>query len=100
MELYRRAAEQGLPRAQCNLGYCCYEGIGTEVDYEQAFHWFTQAAEQENPRGEPLHRFLVIFLHADALVEAVAQIAHSGGIAAAGGPPGGEAEAGRPVWVF
>ena len=32
VELYREAAEAGDVRAMCNLGYCYYQGIGTEMD--------------------------------------------------------------------
>jgi hypothetical protein len=43
---WRKAAEQGLPKAQNNLG-CAYEfGQGVMQDYAQAAVWFRKAAEQ------------------------------------------------------
>ena len=37
--------------AQCNLGFCYYQGIGVEEDNDQAFHWFEKAAAQGYPRA-------------------------------------------------
>ena len=51
MRWYRAAAEQGLPRAQCNLGWCYEHGRGVEQNERRAAHWYLQAAEQDDPRG-------------------------------------------------
>ena len=45
VELYRQAAEAGHVRAQCNLGFCYYRGIGVEEDNDQAVAWFKRAAD-------------------------------------------------------
>ena len=51
VQLYRQAAEQGDARAQCNLGFCYYQGIGIEMDDSQAVVWFQKAAEQNYLRA-------------------------------------------------
>ena len=43
---FRKAAEQGLARAQCFLGLHYKEGIGVWKDEKEAFKWYTKAAEQ------------------------------------------------------
>jgi hypothetical protein len=43
-EWYRRAAEQGLPSAQFNVGYGYAYGIGVEKDEAEAARWFERAA--------------------------------------------------------
>ena len=43
---YRKAAEQGHAKAQCNLGFCYAEGHGVPQDYAQAVHWYRKAAEE------------------------------------------------------
>ena len=40
------AAQKGVGEAQYNVGVCCYEGIGTHVDYEAAVEWWLKAAEK------------------------------------------------------
>jgi len=44
--LYTKSAEQGFAKAQFNLGRMYANGKGVPKDYEQAFYWYTQAAEQ------------------------------------------------------
>lgn len=45
-EWFQKAAEQGDPDAQFNLG-CCYDkGHGCEQDLNKAKEWFQKAAEQ------------------------------------------------------
>lgn len=44
---YKRAAELGHARAQCNYGKCLYLGSGVEKDLAGAYEWFLKAAEQE-----------------------------------------------------
>jgi uncharacterized protein len=46
VELYRKAAEQGLAKAQFNLGYCYARGLGDNQDYAKALEWYLKAAEQ------------------------------------------------------
>jgi TPR repeat protein len=43
---YRKAAEQGLARAQNNLGSMYKNGRGVSLDYVQAAKWYRKAAEQ------------------------------------------------------
>ena len=43
---YLRAAEQGYPGAQFNLGNCYQLGEGVKEDKEQAVYWYRQAAIQ------------------------------------------------------
>ena len=43
---YRRAAEQGYPPAQNNLGWLYMHGRGVSPDEEMAVKWFRRAAQQ------------------------------------------------------
>jgi uncharacterized protein len=43
---YRKAAEQGVPDAQTNLGELCANGDGIPKDDVEAVKWFRKAAEQ------------------------------------------------------
>ena len=43
---YRLAADQGLSRAQANLGVMYLRGEGVERDPVRAASWFAKAAEQ------------------------------------------------------
>lgn len=49
IELYRKAADQGLTAAQTQLGICYFEGIGVEKDYDEAVRLFNLAAKQNDP---------------------------------------------------
>ena len=51
---YQRAALQGHPFAQCQLGLMYREGRGTTKDEKKAFDWFMKAAENQQscPRGK------------------------------------------------
>ena len=42
---YRRAAQEGQPRAQLHLGELTYHGYGLDVDTTAALQWWTRAAE-------------------------------------------------------
>lgn len=46
LRLYRRAAEAGLAEAQNYLGWCLYNGIGTDADERQGVEWIERAARQ------------------------------------------------------
>ena len=52
VEWYERAAEQGYPRAQCNLGYCYESGKGVKEDKTRAVKLYRQAAEQGSSVGQ------------------------------------------------
>lgn len=41
----KKAAEQGIGRAQCNLGICYEQGWGTEKNVMQAEYWYKRAIE-------------------------------------------------------
>ena len=41
---YRTAAEQGLPRAQCNLAWCYEYGKGVAQDSAESYRWYRRAA--------------------------------------------------------
>ena len=49
---YRKAAEQGLATAQCNLGICYRNGDGVTQDYYEAVKWYRKAAEQGLARAQ------------------------------------------------
>ena len=46
------SAEQGIARAQTNLGLMYAQGKGVAQDYKTAVKWYTRAAEQENASGQ------------------------------------------------
>jgi TPR repeat protein len=48
VELYTKAANQGLAEAQANLGAMYLQGQGVPKDYENAFLWLLKAATQGN----------------------------------------------------
>jgi len=52
VDLYRRAANQGLAAAQFNLGLLYDNGQGVDRDYAQAAQWYLKAAEQGLPRAQ------------------------------------------------
>ena len=43
---YRKAAKQGIARAQYNLGLKYYLGQGVSQDYAEALKWYRKAAKQ------------------------------------------------------
>ena len=49
---YRKAAEQGKPTAQYNLGLCYSRGYGVSKDITKSVKWFRKAAEQGNAEGQ------------------------------------------------
>jgi TPR repeat protein len=52
MEWYRKAAEQGVPDAQTNLGELCANGHGIPKDDVEAVKRFRKAAEQGDARAQ------------------------------------------------
>ena len=46
IEMYHRAANQGLAAAQNDLGECYYNGNGVTTDYGEAVKWYRLAADQ------------------------------------------------------
>ena len=46
MKLWRTMAEQGVAKAQYNLGLMYYKGEGVPEDDKQAVKWYRLAAEQ------------------------------------------------------
>ncbi len=49
VELYTRAAAEGIPEAMTRLGDCCRAGIGVEKDPDKAFELYFQAAKMDYP---------------------------------------------------
>jgi hypothetical protein len=49
---FRKAAEQGLVAAQCNLGLCYALGRGVAKDESEGVNWFRKAAEQGHARAQ------------------------------------------------
>ena len=52
IDLFTKAAAQGLPEAQNALGDCCKTGIGTVQNFEDALTWYTKAAEKGLPEAQ------------------------------------------------
>jgi TPR repeat protein len=52
---YRKAADQGHPDAQFNLGLCYAKGIGVLKDEVEGVKWLRKSAEQ----GKPIAQFLL-----------------------------------------
>ena len=44
-------AQEGDSNAQVSAGYYYEEGIGTTIDYKEAYYWYKKAAEQNHPYG-------------------------------------------------
>ena len=44
-------AEDGMPEAQVNLGHMYNEGLGVNVDFEEALYWYTLASESDQPEA-------------------------------------------------
>lgn len=49
---YRKAAEQGDPDAQYNLGMCYAKGNGVNKDIPEAIKWYRQAAKKGNEKAQ------------------------------------------------
>ena len=51
---YRKAAEQGQPDAQCNLGVMYFEGHGVAKNDKEAERWWRKAADQGEKEAKEL----------------------------------------------
>lgn len=51
-ELWKKAAELGVPEAQWFIGSCYENGIGTKKDDGEAVRWYQPAAEQGSPESQ------------------------------------------------
>src|SRR5204862_298721 len=49
---FRKAAEQGQPVAQANLGVAFLSGQGVPRNYTQALNWLRKAADQNDPEAQ------------------------------------------------
>lgn len=56
IQLYQKAAEQGLAQAQFNLGVCYYNGEGVARDRTAAKRWLQRAADQGNEKAKEVMR--------------------------------------------
>jgi TPR repeat protein len=52
LDWYYKAAAQGNPNAQENIGYLYQHGLGVDTDYAQAETWYYKAAGQGNSNAE------------------------------------------------
>ncbi len=52
LDWYYKAAAQGNPNAQENIGYLYQHGLGVETDYAEAETWYYKAAGQGNSNAE------------------------------------------------
>jgi TPR repeat protein len=52
LENWLREARLGKPQAQYNLGVVYFKGVGVSADHEEAFKWFTRAAEKGSAPGQ------------------------------------------------
>jgi TPR repeat protein len=50
-QCFSKAAEQGHPGAELNLGYLYEHGRGVRVDLAEAMRWYRKAAEQKQPHA-------------------------------------------------
>jgi TPR repeat protein len=57
---YLRAAEQGYPIAQHNLGVMYAKGQGVAQDYKQAVSWYRKAAEQGHAPAQAILGFMYL----------------------------------------
>ena len=51
LDLYDALAEGGDAQAQYRLGVMYEQGLGTDSDHKIAARWYTEAAEQQSPKG-------------------------------------------------
>ena len=63
--LCKKAAEQGLARAQYNLGVCYQNGEGVENDSAKAVEWYRKAAKQGDKEAQ--NNLGVLFLNGEGV---------------------------------
>ena len=63
---YRRAAAQGLPMAMHNLAWRYLQGVGLDVDLQQALALFRQAAAAGQAESGPMIQYLEALIPPDA----------------------------------
>jgi len=49
---FQKAANQGLAKAQFDVGFCYFKAIGTTYDKNLAFAWYRKAAKQGNEEAQ------------------------------------------------
>ena len=55
MDRFRKAAEDGEPTAEYNLGWAYEAGLGVAKDLDQAIEWYRKAADHGDESAK--HRF-------------------------------------------
>jgi TPR repeat protein len=50
-DLFLKAAKQDFMPAQVAMGTACFHGIGTATNYQEAAHWYHQAAQQGSTKA-------------------------------------------------
>ncbi len=70
VEWYRKAAEQGMARAQLNLGIMYAEGQGVLEDYVRAYAWSNLAAAQGDQNAAKVRGLLRETMTAARLAQA------------------------------
>jgi TPR repeat protein/predicted acylesterase/phospholipase RssA len=69
-QLLRKAADQGYPIAQYNLGILYANGLGVGKDFTQAYFWYTLAASQGNQRAAVFAENLIQLMSPDEITHA------------------------------
>ena len=49
---YRKGAEKGHARSQCNLAYCYEAAIGVAKNMQEAIKWYRKSADQGQTRAQ------------------------------------------------
>ena len=88
--MVRKAADQGVPEAQFNLGKCHQEGQGVDADALEAFKWFDLAAKQGLPQAQ--HELALCYHHGRGTEPDLREASKWSQMAAAQSYPPAEAE--------
>ena len=67
---YRRAAEQGLAKAQTNLGFMYNDGQGVQQEYVKAHIWFNLAAAQGHEKANKNRDLIAKRMTSEQIAEA------------------------------
>jgi TPR repeat protein len=70
MSWYRKAAEQGDPHAQGNLGVMYGKGQGVPMDYVLSYMWFNLAAARGNKDAAKGRNLLAAYMTPAQIAEA------------------------------